>query len=322
MYRNLQSARVLVVGLGNIGSPLVSLLARLGVGHLRLIDRDRVEAKNVATQEYRPEDVGRFKAEVLAERLKSCEVEFRAIDLEDMPIGVAEVDVIFGALDSRRARQLLISEIAWPLGIPVVDGGVGENWKGRVQVFIPGETACLECTWGNEDYRRLVEEYPCIPGGSVETPSTGAPAFVGAAVASLMVAEATKILHGEMPDASQEIAFDLMHQRHLVTKLRRNPRCRFGHEVVRTILEIERPFKDATTSEVVRLIEQQVGDKISHLECRRGIERGQGFAPSRLLSEQWLADRGDQPLSALGFEVRDLLRVRTNQGSVFVRWTS
>jgi hypothetical protein len=133
-----------------------------------------------------------------------------------------------------------------------------------------------------------------------------------------MVAEAAKILAGEMPEASQEIAFDLKHRRHLVTRLRRYPKCRFGHEVVRTILNVERPFKDAKASDVLRLIENEV----SHLECRRGMEAREGFAPSRLLSRQWLADQPNRLLREIGFEERDLLRVRTSQGSVFVRWTS
>jgi molybdopterin/thiamine biosynthesis adenylyltransferase len=321
MHSDYQAARVLIAGLGNIGSPLATLLSRLGVGHLRLIDRDRVEAKNVATQEYRPEDVGRFKAEVLAERLTGCAVECLPVDLEDMPLGFADVDLILGALDSRRARQLLISEVAWPLGIPVVDGGVGEGWKGRVQVFVPGEqTACLECTWGGEDYRRLVEEYPCVPGGSVEVPATGAPAFMGASVASVMVAEAAKLLGGEKPEASQEIAFDLLHRRHLVTRLRRNPRCRFGHEVVRTILTLDRPFHDVTAAEMLHALEAHIDGEAMHLECRRGIEPSQGFSPSRMLSWQWLVCQRERKLHELGLAERDRIRVRTNRGSVFVRW--
>jgi adenylyltransferase/sulfurtransferase len=321
MVPDLTSARVLIAGLGNIGSPLAALLSRLGVGHLRLIDRDRVEAKNVATQEYRPEDVGRFKAEVLAERLTGCEA--LSLDLEDMPLGFADVDLILGALDSRRARQLLISEIAWPVGIPVIDGGVGEGWKGRVQVFMPGDqTACLECTWGEEDYRRLVEEYPCVPGGSVEVPATGAPAFVGASVASLMVAEAVKLLNGEKPEASQEIAFDLMHRRHLVTRLRRNPRCRFGHEVVRTILTLDIPFKDVTVAEMLHAVEPHIDGEAVHLECRCGIEPSQAFSPSRMLSWKWLANQRERRLHEIGFEERDRIRVRTGKGSVFVRWQS
>ena len=81
----LARASVLIAGAGNIGSPLAGFLARSGVHRVRIVDRDRVEAKNVRTQDYRPSDVGRFKAEVLAERLgnqvSGVVIEARPVDL-------------------------------------------------------------------------------------------------------------------------------------------------------------------------------------------------------------------------------------------------
>jgi molybdopterin/thiamine biosynthesis adenylyltransferase len=318
----LRRAGVLIAGVGNIGSPLALLLARLGIGKLRLIDRDRVEPKNVRGQDYRPEDAGRFKADVLAERLRAyvpgCEVETRAVDLEDLPLGEACVDLILGALDSRRARQLLVSEIAWPLGVPVIDGGVGEGWKGRVQVFVPGPaTACLECTWGEADYRRLSEEYPCVPGALAEAPATAAPAFLGTSVASMMAGEAARILSGNAPAQSEEIAFDLLHRRHLVTRLRHNPRCRFGHEIVSGTVALDRPFDEATAADLLRAIP---ADEPCHLECRRGLAPANGFTASRLLSCDWLRSAGIRSLRELGFDAHDMVRVRTSKGSLFVRF--
>jgi molybdopterin/thiamine biosynthesis adenylyltransferase len=142
------------------------------------VDRDRVTAENCENQDYSRSDIGRFKAEALADRLRSqfpgLTVEGIAADLEDLPLGFFQVQVLAGALDSRRARQALVSEIGWPLGIPVVDGGVGEGLVGRVQVFVPGETtACLECTWSSEDYRFLAAEYPCTPGAAATAPGAG-----------------------------------------------------------------------------------------------------------------------------------------------------
>src|SRR6185437_6771952 len=87
----LRDASVLLAGAGNIGSFAASLLARAGVRRIRLVDRDRVEEKNLATQDYRSEDVGRPKAEVLADRLRQqfpgLTVEARTADLEDLPLG-------------------------------------------------------------------------------------------------------------------------------------------------------------------------------------------------------------------------------------------
>src|SRR5262249_46396950 len=89
---------------------------------------------NLRNQDYRPEDVGRPKAEVLAERIQGqapgAVIEARTADLETLPLGLFMVDAIFGALDSRRARQALVSEAAGPLGGPVVGGGVGGSGAG------------------------------------------------------------------------------------------------------------------------------------------------------------------------------------------------
>lgn len=315
---------VVIAGLGNIGSPLAGLVARLGIRRLRLIDRDRVEEKNVRSQDYRPADVGRFKAEVLAERLREqlpdIDIEARAVDLEDLPLGDACAGLILGALDSRRARQVLISELAWPLGVPVIDGGVGEGLRGRAQVFVPRDgAACLECTWGEADYRQLSEEYPCVPGGSAEAPPTAAPAFLGAAVASVMAAEAARILAGEVPEHSHEIAFDLHHRRHLTSRLRHNPRCRFGHEVVRATQNIGARFESTTAGELLAAVLCHGKEGAVHIESRRGLGPHGLFAAGRLVSLAWLRDNASRPLGELGFLERDLLRVRTAGASVFLR---
>src|SRR4051812_14048784 len=132
---DLRCASVLVAGAGNIGSHLVPLLVRAGVGLVVIVDRDRVEAKNLANQDFGPEHVGVFKAEALARtvrgRSEGVTVKARTVDLEDLPLDQFRVDLVLGCLDSRRARQALVSERAWPLGVPVVDGGVGEGLVGR-----------------------------------------------------------------------------------------------------------------------------------------------------------------------------------------------
>jgi molybdopterin/thiamine biosynthesis adenylyltransferase len=309
------AATVLIAGAGNIGSHLAPLLARAGVGVLRLVDRDRVEEKNLKTQDFQPADVGRFKAEALADRLRrdfpKVRIEARPVDLEDLPLADARVSLVLGALDSRRARQLLISELAWPLGVPVVDGGVGEGLVGRVQVFVPSATAaCLECTWSGDDYRQLAAEYPCSPGARAEAPPTISPAFAGAVVAGIMTAEAVRILSGAAPVESQEVAFDLTHRRFLVTRLRRAPRCRFDHETVSELLRVEA----RTVGDVLAAIKGRFGVTPVHVE-RRG--RGERF-----LTPEHLRPHASEPLTALGFGSGDWLRVRSAERSVFLAFVN
>jgi molybdopterin/thiamine biosynthesis adenylyltransferase len=230
----LAASAVLLAGAGNIGSHLAPLLCRAGVGLVRLVDRDVVEAGNLATQDYRPEEVGQGKSEALANRLRlqfpRQRVEAWTGDLEEMPPELARVDVLLGALDSRRARQVLVSELAWPLGLPVVDGGVGEGLLGRMQVFQPGtDRACLECTWGEADYRLLAAEYPCRPGAAAAGPATISTAFLGNAVACVMACECLRVLAGQAPADSYEAPFDLTHHQLRRFLLRRSLHCRMDH---------------------------------------------------------------------------------------------
>jgi adenylyltransferase/sulfurtransferase len=317
MHGNAEAATVLIAGAGNIGSHLAPLLARAGVAVLSIVDRDIVEEKNLAQQDYSPRDIGRGKAEGLARRLAEQfpRVRFEPFvaDLEDVPLSAFRVDVLFGALDSRRARQVLISERAWPLGVPVIDGGVGEGLLGRVQVFTPGEdSACLECTWGDGDYRHLAAEYPCQPGAVASAPATVAPACVGAVVAGIM---ATRWLClRETPRESREIAFDLRHNRFLESRLRRSQRCRFDHQIVSEIVTIA---GQATIAKLVALIEHRFGTRPTHLEGRR-FGNPDGFGTTRFLSLEWLQARGGEPLSALGMGPGDGVRVRCGAESLFV----
>ncbi len=310
---------VLIAGAGNIGSHLAPLLARAGVDVLRVVDRDTVEEKNLARQDYGPQDVGRGKAEALARRLAGpfphLRVEPFAADLEDVPLSAFRADVLFGALDSRRARQLLISERGWPLGVPVIDGAVGEGLLGRVQVIRPGEAnACLECGWGEADYRHLAAEYPCRPGEAVATPSTMAPACVGAVVAGIMAARFLSLMAGDAPAESSEVAFDLRHNRFLRSRLRRSPRCRFDHQVVPEVVPIA---ADGCIGDLVTLIERRFGGKPAHLEGRRVTGRG-GFAPTRCLPVEALRGRLSEPLAALGLGRGDGVRVRCGGESMFL----
>jgi molybdopterin/thiamine biosynthesis adenylyltransferase len=311
---DLSAKSVLLAGAGNIGSYLVPLLGRLGVGLVRIVDRDRVEAKNLIGQHYRAKDVGRLKADVLAERLSAQSpgrrFEAHCCDLEDLPLGKAAVDVVLGALDSRRARQVLISEMAWPLGVPVIDGGVGEGLVGRVQVFVPGPTtACLECTWGKADYRGLAAEYPCQPGGAVQAPATVSTAFLGASVAALMAAECLRLLAGQASAESFEVPFDLRQHHMRRFLLRRSPSCRFDHEVVAVAL----PMK-GKVADLLAAVREVADGKPSRLECRRGVA-----GPDRFWLPEALAGRGGESLTSLGLVPGDRVRVRTQAGSVFLK---
>ena len=309
----LRGRAVLIAGLGNIGSPLPALLARAGASLIRLVDRDRVEEKNLTAQDYRPGDVGRFKADAHADRLRAlfpgCQVEPHCVDLEDLCVGLGAVDLVLGALDSRRARQVLVGDLAWPLGVPVVDGGVGDGGLGRVQVFLPGPgTACLECTWGSADYRLASAEYPCLPGGltSGNAPPTGAPAYLGALTACLMTAEAVRLLGPARPAESYEIAFDLQNLALRRFGLRRNGRCRHDHAITAEVLQA-----GETVGELLAALQARFGAAPVRLQARRSA--------GRFLTVEALRARRDERLAALGLAAGDRIRAHGPDGSAWFR---
>ena len=329
---------VVIAGLGNIGSFLPPLLARAAVRSILLIDRDRVEEHNLTTQNFDGFDgargavgalgstIGRFKADVIADHLKQrfprVAVESHVADVEDLPLGTfARADVVLGALDSRRARQALLVDAAWQLGLPAIDGAVGEGLLGRVQTFLPGDgNGCLLCTWGAEDFRLLAAEYPCA-GASFTAPPSNSPAFAGAVVAGIMAAECLRLLEKDCRGeggASREIAFDLGTRRFLPSRLRRSPACRSRHEVVREVVRLEVGFDAATVRDLLALLARRFGARAVELEFRRGLEGSSPLRGERFVAAASLRAEAGQPLADLGLQPADMVRAYNAEESVFV----
>ena len=129
------SARVLVVGAGGLGCPASLALARAGVGHLTLVDPDRVDVTNLHRQLWhRTPDVGRLKVESAAEGLRRA---FPALRVETLAERVDERnaaslfqahDAVVDATDGT-STKLFLSDVAVATGVPLVYGGAaGRQW--------------------------------------------------------------------------------------------------------------------------------------------------------------------------------------------------
>lgn len=116
MVERLKAARVLVAGVGGVGSWCAEALVRTGIGHITIIDRDRVEVSNINRQlPATTSTVGRPKVEVLAERFRDInpEVDVHAVfdfyspdNAADYPLD--DYDYIVDAIDSRDSKAELI----------------------------------------------------------------------------------------------------------------------------------------------------------------------------------------------------------------------
>ena len=216
----LRSRRVAVVGLGATGSVIAAWLARAGVGHLTLIDRDLVELSNLQRQILFGEaDLFKAKAETAALRLREANssIDIRA-RVADLTSGNARqmldgFDLIMDGTDNFEARFLIndyaiLTETPW-----IYAGAIGG--EGMVWPLNPPRTPCLRC---------LMEEPPA--GGDVDTcDSTGVLGPAVGIVGSWAAMEALKALTGGEPHP--ELArFDFWRNERQFLKVP-GTRCRF-----------------------------------------------------------------------------------------------
>jgi molybdopterin-synthase adenylyltransferase len=124
--------RVVICGIGAIGSNLADNLVRQGVAQLRAIDFDRVEEHNVSTKLYGESDVGVWKVEALRNRLfRAAGIEIDGIRKELQASNVRQLlkdsDLVIDAFDSSGARQL-VQEHARSSGVPCIHVGLFEDY--------------------------------------------------------------------------------------------------------------------------------------------------------------------------------------------------
>ncbi len=190
--RKLAQARIAIVGCGATGSALASLLARAGVGYLRIIDRDYVEASNLQRQVLFDEtDAAESLPKAIAAARKiaafnsEISVEPHAADLtpDNVEELLSDVGIILDGTDNFETRYL-INDFAVSKNIPWIYAAGVASYAVTMNV-LPGETACLACI------------FPDSPRGLAETCDTSG--ILNSAVnfvASIAATEALKLAVG------------------------------------------------------------------------------------------------------------------------------
>lgn len=152
----LKKQRVLIVGSGGIGSPLVYYLAASGVGALRIVDGDVVSLSNLQRQIlFQTADMGKPKAEVAAQRAQAINPNCRAEGVVDRFTERNAIELISGcsiivdATDNLSSRYLL-DRVAQQANIPYLYGAI-EGYLFQVALFTYRE--------GQASYRELFPEY-------------------------------------------------------------------------------------------------------------------------------------------------------------------
>jgi molybdopterin/thiamine biosynthesis adenylyltransferase len=216
----LAAARILVIGVGGLGAPAATVLARAGIGTLGLVDPDVVELSNLHRQPlYDATDVGRAKVVVAAARLRALAPALRvetwqerfAVEHAGLLSGF---DAILDGTDTIAAK-FAVNDAAVAAGVPLVHAGV-LGFRAQLMTVLPGRTACYRCVF---------EDAP-PPGDVPSCQEAGVLGPLPALVGALQAAEAIRIVIAAEPAiAGRLLTIDTQAGRWRTIPVAPSPRC-------------------------------------------------------------------------------------------------
>ena len=266
----LKNATIMVVGAGAIGNELIKNLTLLGIGRILVYDMDAIESTNLTRSVlYRARDVGRYKAEVAAERAKEMNPDvkakaFIANIIDDVGLGVfRRMNVVLGGLDNREAR-LSINQSCYKVDRPWIDGAI-EALNGFARVFIPGQGACYECTMTETDWMLINKRKSCalltheqMAEGKIPTTPTSS-----SIIAGIQVQEMLKLLHADrnLPTlAGKGYVFNGLTHDSYVVEYQCKEDC-MSHDTYEKIVEKPWSVKTIALKDVLAAIRDELGER-------------------------------------------------------------
>jgi adenylyltransferase/sulfurtransferase len=197
----LRNAKACLMGVGGLGSPIATQLVGMGIGYLRIVDRDIVSRSDLHRQHlYDADCVGLPKVEVARKKLNKLNPDvtldavpesLNSINAEELIDGM---DVVIDGLDRPEPRYL-VNRICNKLKIPYVFGAAIEAF-GNASTLMPGQTFCLECFMpGLKD-----EDLPVCGVVGVH------PSVIGI-VSSVQVSEAVRLIIGQKPKLYNKLLY-------------------------------------------------------------------------------------------------------------------
>lgn len=144
-FAKISKASVMVAGAGGLGSTVLNLLARLGVGTIHFFEFAEIDPPDLNRQIlFNSEDIGSAKCDITLEKLKKINPNIQIIahcEKIGKKTEIPKVDLVFDCLDNFTSRYIL-DDLIYPKGIPMVHCGVS-TFFGQLTVIIPGKTKCL-----------------------------------------------------------------------------------------------------------------------------------------------------------------------------------
>ncbi len=274
--QKLKAGRVLVIGAGGLGAPVLLYLAAAGVGRIGIVDFDRVEETNLQRQVlYTVQDVGRFKAEAARERLLALNPHI-SVEVFTVPFSrenalelIAPFDVVVDGTDNFPTRYLS-NDACVLAGKPLVYGSIF-RFEGQAAVF----NHLLEDGQRSPNYRDIFPTPPppelvpnCAEGGVLGV----LPGIIG----SIQANEAIKLLAGiGEPLAGKLLVMDAANLATRILKIPKTP----GLEI-RELIDYEQfcaptppaPVREISVQELQGLLAQNAD--IQLIDVREPYEYG------------------------------------------------
>lgn len=221
----LRKARVLVLGAGGLGSPLILYLAAAGVGALGIVDFDRVSLSNLQRQiAHRTRDVGRPKTQSAAETVAALnpgtEVELHPVRLtaENALDLIGRYDIVADGTDNF-ATRFLVNDACYFAGKTLVSAAVTE-FDGQLSTYKAHEGPGFPC------YRCLFPEPP-PPGTAPSCSETGILGAAAGVMGTLQALEVMKEILGLGESlAGKLLIYEALAARFRTVKVRPDPSCR------------------------------------------------------------------------------------------------
>jgi adenylyltransferase/sulfurtransferase len=218
----LRASKILVVGCGGLGVPVMQYLAGAGIGKIGLVDSDKLEASNLHRQTmYALADVGEYKAVLAAERVRALnpEVDARAhtvrLTAENASDLVAEYDLVIDCTDNF-STKFLLNDVCVRLRKPAIFSSVYQ-YEGQLQVVRPDRNgSCLRCVWPEATRDGLV-------GNCAEAGVLGPVPGVFGCLQALEALKTILDLRGQLGD--ELLVLDLMTMATSRVRIRRSEAC-------------------------------------------------------------------------------------------------
>ncbi len=215
----LLQSKVLIIGMGGLGSPIAMYLTAAGIGELRFSDFDEVDLSNLQRQiAHTTSRVGQPKVDSAASTLAEINPDIKLVPInqrlegEDLALQISEVDLVIDASDNFETR-FAVNAACVAAQTPLVSGAV-IRFEGQVTTILPGGP-CYRCLYQDED-----------DGEAERCSETGVLAPLPGIIGAIQATEAIKQLSGIGENLSGKLLLmDALSMEWRTLRYRRDPSC-------------------------------------------------------------------------------------------------